>query len=64
MLESPEGLMRFCVCLTAGFAGILYPHSVYIPLHYGHGVVYSAPQYPSHHLPYTKVRHQDLPLTL
>lgn len=56
--------MCFCVHLTAGSAGILHPHSVYIPLHHGHGVVHSAPQYPSHYLPYTKVRYHVLPKLL
>lgn len=56
--------MCFCVHLTAGSAGILHPHSVYIPLHHGHGVVHGAPQYPSHYLPYTKVRYHVLPKLL
>lgn len=56
--------MCFCVHLTAGSAGILHPHSVYIPLHHCHGVVHSAPQYPSHYLPYTKVRYHVLPKLL
>lgn len=62
--ESPVWLMCFCVHLTAGSAGILHPHSVYIPLHHCHGVVHSAPQYPSHYLPYTKVRYHVLPKLL